>query len=79
MFLHILKQKRFSGGDCTDSHSYTFEQYCGVVGRNVIVEETTFFNGERQLRCLSRHICGSDVCRNAFLRKRFEKTVEKRR
>ncbi|MBQ3888380.1 MAG: hypothetical protein II738_01410 [Clostridia bacterium] len=49
-----------------------------MVGRNVIVEETTFFNGKRQQRCLSRHVCGCDVCRNAFLRKRFEKTVEKR-
>lgn len=62
-----------------NKHSFTFEQYCNVVDKNIILEETTFHNGSKKLRCLNVHKCNSTMggCRNNFILRRMEKSVEK--
>ena len=40
-----------------NKHCFTFEQYCNVIGRNIILEETTFHNGAKKIRCLNAHKC----------------------
>ncbi len=62
-----------------NKHSYTFEQYCNIIGRNIILEETAYHNGERKIRCLNAHKCKTmnGGCLNSFVKKRIEATVEK--
>ena len=36
-------------------HSYTYEQYCNIVGKNVIIQEQTFLSGKKKIRCLHFH------------------------
>lgn len=62
-----------------NKHSFTFEQYCNVVDKNIILEETTFHNGNKKLRCLNVHKCNSTMggCRNNIILRRMEKSVEK--
>ncbi len=62
-----------------NKHSFTFEQYCNIIGRNIILEETTYHNGARKIRCLNEHKCENmnGGCLNLFVKKRIEKAVEK--
>ncbi len=59
-------------------HSYTFTQYCLIVDKNVTLEEVTYHNGDRKIRCLNNHKCKSsgEGCRNKYIIKRIEKAVE---
>ncbi len=61
-----------------NQHSFTFPQYCNIVGKNIILEETTFHNGNKKLRCLNVHKCKALMggCRNPIILKRIEKSVE---
>lgn len=52
------------------SHSKSYEQYCCIVKKNVVVEETTFHNGEKTFICtMEPQCCG---CKNKILKNRFE-------
>ena len=59
-------------------HSFTFEQYCNIIGRNIILEETTFHNGCKKIRCLNAHKCETmnGGCLNSIIKKRIENCVE---
>lgn len=61
-----------------DRHSFTYEQYCNVVGKNVIIEELTFHNGRKKVRCLHSYRCKDQGgCTNKYVLRRIEKAVEK--
>mgnify|MGYP003289573790 CR=1 FL=1 len=62
-----------------NKHAFTYEQYCSIVGKNIILEETTYHNGNKRLRCLNFHKCDTTIggCKNPYVIKRVEKTVEK--
>lgn len=61
-----------------NKHAYTFEQYCNIVGRNIILEETTYHNGSKKIRCLNFHKCDTlnGGCLNHYIKKRMEKAIE---
>lgn len=61
-----------------NKHSFTFEQYCNIVDKNIILEETTYHNGNKRIKCLNIHKCNSvnGGCRNPYVIKRMEKAVE---
>lgn len=59
-------------------HSFTYEQYCSVVEKNVIIEELTFLSGKKKIRCLNAHKCKENGgCKNKYVKRRIE-AVEKR-
>ncbi len=59
-------------------HSFTYEQFCNVVGKNVVIEELRFQSGKRKVRCLHSYRC-KDLggCSNKYVLKRIAKAVEK--
>ncbi len=60
-------------------HSFTYEQYCNIVGKNVVIEEQTFHSGKKKIRCLHYHKYNCNEmggCRNKYVRQRIEKSVE---
>ncbi|MBO5065866.1 MAG: hypothetical protein J6D06_07120 [Clostridia bacterium] len=61
-----------------NKHSFTYEQYCSIVDKNIILEEITYHNGNKNLRCLNHHKCriANGGCNNRYVIKRIEKTVE---
>lgn len=61
-------------------HSYTYEQYCNVVGKNIIIQEQTFLSGKKKIRCLHFHKYKCDEaggCQNKYVKRRIEKAAEK--
>ena len=46
-------------------HSRTYEQYCWVLEKNIVFEETTFHNGTQEIRCTHDKDCGG--CKNKNL------------
>ncbi len=53
-----------------DRHSKTYEQYCWVKGKNIVMEETVFHNGERKVICTAVYECDqSGGCKNKSLKK----------
>jgi len=61
-----------------DSHMKTYELYCSVIGKNIIIEETTYHNGTKCARCLNKAICDkSGGCTNKILLDSILKPVEK--
>lgn len=61
-------------------HSYTYEQYCNVVGKNIIIQEQTFLSGKKKIRCLHFHKykCNeAGGCQNKYVKRRIEKAAEK--
>ena len=61
-------------------HSFTYQQYCPVVDKNVIIEELTFLSGKKKIRCLYYHKCNCKEmggCKNKYVKRRIE-AVEKR-
>lgn len=61
-----------------NQHSFTFPQYCSIVDKNIILEETTFHNGNKKIKCLNMHNCKSLMggCRNTIILRRMEKPLE---
>ena len=60
--------------------SFTYQQYCPVVEKNVIIEEQTYLNGVKKIRCLYYHKCNCDEnggCRNKYVKRKIE-AVEKK-
>lgn len=65
-----------------DKHIVSYEQYCSVVEKNIILQEISYYDGKRKLRCLNHHKCKKELggCKNRFvLRKQEmnEKHIEK--
>ena len=61
-------------------HSYTYEQYCNIVGKNIIIQEQTFLSGKKKIRCLHFHKYKCDEaggCQNKYVKRRIEKATEK--
>ena len=52
------------------SHSKAYEQYCSIMKKNVVIEETTYHDGRKVFICTMRPQCIE--CRNIILKKRFE-------
>ena len=51
-----------------DRHSKTFEQFCHVKQRNIIMEETVYHNGKRKIICTNLSECEScGGCKNNSL------------
>ncbi len=51
-----------------EQHETTYEQYCWVMRRNIVLEETTFHNGTRKVSCMQAHLCRENGgCRNVNL------------
>ena len=61
-------------------HSFTYQQYCPVVDKIVIIEELTFLSGRKKIRCLYYHKCNCKEmggCKNKYVKRRIE-AVEKK-
>ncbi|MGI6745723.1 MAG: hypothetical protein BWY46_01123 [Firmicutes bacterium ADurb.Bin300] len=59
-------------------HTRTYELYCSVVGRNIIIEETMFHNGTKSAKCLNKSTCEKNGgCTNRILSQKILKIVEK--
>ncbi|NMP37192.1 MAG: hypothetical protein GX051_03565 [Clostridiales bacterium] len=55
------------------NHITTYEQYCSVLGKNVIMEEIMYHDGKKQVRCLNTIVCDKDGgCRNRILREELK-------
>lgn len=52
------------------SHSKSFEQYCCIKEKNVIIEETAYHDGRKKLKCTMLPECVK--CKNLILRIYFE-------
>jgi hypothetical protein len=52
-----------------------------VVDKNIILEETTYHNGNKRIRCLNIHKCNqlNGGCRNTYVIRRMENAVENHR
>lgn len=49
-------------------HSRTYEQYCWVMKKNIVFEETTFHNGTYSVRCSRFGDCAAaGGCKNRSL------------
>jgi hypothetical protein len=67
-------------GGFMNRHSYTYEQYCNVVGKNVIIQEQTFLSGKKKIRCLHFHKFKCDEaggCQNKYVKRRIDKAAER--
>ncbi len=56
------------------SHSKSFEQYCCIKKRNVVIEETAYHDGRKKLRCTLYPECIR--CKNNILKIYFETEKE---
>ena len=66
-----------------DKHIYSYEQYCSIVGKNIILQETAYYNGSKKVRCLNHNKCKHEFggCKNKFVIRKQEKaeeTIEKK-
>ena len=51
-----------------DCHSKTYEQFCWVKQKNIVMEETLFHNGNRKIVCTNLNECNScGGCKNKNL------------
>lgn len=64
-----------------DSHSKTYEQFCWVKQKNIVMEETVFHNGVRRVICTNLSECDTcGGCKNKSLCKlwkNFDNVAEK--
>lgn len=58
-----------------DKHSFSYEQYCSVVEKNVILLETSYYDGSKKLKCLNLYNCNKAFggCKNKFVKAKQEK------
>ena len=58
------------------NHLLTYEQFCWVKQKNVVLEETVFHNGTKKVRCTSFSECGKDGgCKNSSLSVMWGKSI----
>lgn len=56
-----------------DRHSKTYEQFCWVKQKNIIMEETVFHDGKRKVICTNLPECNSlGGCKNRSLCRLWE-------
>lgn len=53
-----------------NSHSRSYEQYCCVKKRNVVIEETAYHDGRKKIRCTLHPECIK--CKNIILKIYFD-------
>lgn len=59
-----------------NKHKLTYEQYCCVLQRNIVLEETVFHNGTRAISCTHFAECRTaGGCRNAILNARIQNNL----
>lgn len=66
-----------------DKHAFTYEQYCSVVDKNIILQETSYYNGKKKIKCLNHLKCKHEFggCKNKFViakQEKAAKAIEKR-
>ena len=59
-----------------DKHSYSYEQYCSIVKKNIIILETSYYDGNKKIKCLNHYKCKKEFggCKNKFVLAKQEKT-----
>ena len=65
-----------------DKHAFSYEQYCSIVKKNIIIQETSYYNGRKKIRCLNHLKCKNEFggCQNKFIiekKEKAENTIEK--
>lgn len=59
-----------------NKHKLTYEQYCCVLRQNIVLEETVFHNGTREVRCTHYAECRNcGGCTNDILNARIQKNI----
>lgn len=59
-----------------NKHKLTYEQYCCVLKRNIVLEETVFHNGTHEISCTHYSQCRSrGGCRNEILSGRLKNNI----
>ena len=57
-------------------HSRAYEQFCWVLGKNIVFEETVFHNGTNQIACTHLKECmHNGGCRNEILAALFSENL----
>lgn len=75
IIFNIFQNKFFQEEVFMNRHSFTYPQYCNVVGKNVIIEEMNFLSGRKKVRCLYYHkynCCENGGCKNIYVRRKIE-------
>ncbi len=52
------------------SHCKAIEQFCSVMQKNIILEETAFYDGSKECECVMFPQCR--YCKNSILKKRIK-------
>lgn len=52
------------------SHCKAIEQFCSVLQKNIIIEETAFYDGSKKCRCVMYPQCRR--CSNSIIKKRID-------
>ncbi len=56
-----------------DRHSKTFEQFCFIKQKNIVLEETVYHNGKRKVVCTNLSECDNcGGCKNKILCKLWD-------
>ncbi|MBQ3086240.1 MAG: hypothetical protein IKM24_10200 [Clostridia bacterium] len=54
-------------------HFKSYEQYCCVLEKNIVMEETVYHNGTKSVICTTLPYCNKNGgCKNAVLRRLWE-------
>ena len=66
-----------------DKHAFTYEQNSSVVDKNIILQETSYYNGKKKIKCLNHLKCKHEFggCKNKFViakQEKAAKAIEKR-
>lgn len=74
----LLKRENFKSKGAWEKlkkHSFTYEQYCTVLKKNIILEEITYHDGNRKTVCLNSHNCSENgECRDKYVTQRMKKS-----
>ena len=52
------------------SHCKAIEQFCSVMQKNIIIEETSFYDGSKKSECIMFPQCKN--CNNYIIKRRIE-------
>ena len=61
-----------------DKHSYSYELYCSIVNKNIIILETSYYDGNKRIKCLNLYKCKKEFggCKNKFVLAKQEKSID---
>lgn len=58
-------------------HSRAYEQYCWILKKNIVFEETVFHNGTYKLSCMHLNECKNcGGCKNPILAELFDENKD---